>query len=123
MIASSGGSNRELLAGGLASAPADPDWAVGPPPDITPPETEISKRPRNRSARRKAAHRFTASEPASFECRRDRRDWVPCQSPIRWKRLDLGRHRFRVRATDLAGNADPSAAVDRFRVVRRGRSN
>jgi hypothetical protein len=29
----------------------------------------------------------------------------------------IGRHLFRVRATDAAGNADPTPAKDRFKIV------
>lgn len=120
-VAASGGANAKPLATDPAQGPADPEWAVGERRDTEAPETEIVKRPRNRGAKRKVTYRFRASEPAAFECKRDRRTWRACKSPLRWKRLTPGRHRFRVRAIDLAGNTDPSPAVDRFRILRRRR--
>ncbi len=45
------------------------------------------------------------------------RPFAACASPRPVTRLTDGRHEFRVRATDAAGNVDPSAARDRFRVL------
>ena len=57
---------------------------------------------------------FTASEAATFECWIDGAAPVRCVSP--WQSLPLtdGAHAFYVRATDLAGNADPAPAVFLF---------
>jgi len=33
------------------------------------------------------------------------------------KHLDEGKHKFKVRATDAAGNTDPTPAKDKFKVV------
>jgi hypothetical protein len=119
MVAASGGANPTTLATGSAVAPVDPEWAVGESPDSSAPQTTISKRPANRGKRRKARYRVEASEPQStFECKLDRRPFKPCSSPRKLKRLKPGRHRFKVRATDGAGNTDPSPARDRFRVVK-----
>ncbi len=62
--------------------------------------------------------RFAADEPASFECRFDDRAWTPCESPKHRRRASLGRHDFRARATDLAGNVS-SAVRWTFRIVRK----
>lgn len=89
-----------------------------PCPDVDPPETTLTKdAPRNLS-KSKAKFAFVADEAgATFECKLDRKRWKPCASPRRVKRLRMGKHRFHVRATDLAGNVDASPARDRFRVV------
>jgi hypothetical protein len=108
------------LATGPATNPSDPDWAVGPEVDRTPPETSITKSPRRETKRRTATFRFQSNEPGStFACRLDRRAFGACESPVTYRRLQPGRHRFRVVATDLAANADPSPAQARFRVLRR----
>jgi hypothetical protein len=61
---------------------------------------------------------FVASEPGStFECRIDGGDFDACESPLR-SRLARGRHRFAVRATDKAGNTDPTPAKLTIRVRR-----
>jgi streptogramin lyase len=65
-----------------------------------------------------ATFTFTANEPgSSFECKLDKKAFTACESPRRVKRLKLGKHRFKVRAIDAAGNVDPSAAKDKFKVV------
>jgi hypothetical protein len=91
----------------------------GPPPgDAVPPITKITKAPEPRTDRDSAKFRFEANEPvAGFLCSRDGKPFVPCASPVRYRRLDRGRHRFAVQAVDLAGNTDPSPARERWRVV------
>jgi hypothetical protein len=90
----------------------------GPPPDVNPPDTKIDKTSL-RAAARSAKFWFSASEPAQgFLCRLDKGDFKPCGSPRAYKRLKPGRHAFRVKAVDLAGNVDGSAAAASFRVPR-----
>jgi hypothetical protein len=92
-------------------SPSDPA-----PPDVTPPETTIEKTAL-RAATRTARFWFSASEPAQgFLCGLDKGDFKPCGSPRTYKHLKPGRHAFRVKAVDLAGNVDGSAAVASFRV-------
>lgn len=105
---------------GLPRPPAPP-----PPSDSTPPETSITKAPKNKSDKPRARYRFDASEPNStFECKlkgkrikRALKRFGDCDSPRKYKGLDEGKFRFAVRATDPAGNVDPSPAKDRFKVV------
>ncbi len=86
--------------------------------DTDPPQTRIIKGAPNRLDKHKAKFRFTSSEPDStFECKLDKKEFKPCESPKRVKRLDEGKHKFRVRAIDEAGNVDPSPAKDKFKVV------
>jgi hypothetical protein len=97
-----------------------PSWGPVhiPAVDTSAPETTLTKRPPKRSDRRRPRFAFTATEPATFECRLDKGKWKPCSSPRKPKRrLKPRRHRFRVRATDLAGNTDPTPARYRFRVL------
>lgn len=86
-----------------------------------PPETGLRHVPPVKSARRKVRFAFASSEPGSFECRLDDRSFSRCVSPRRFRRIGGGRHRFRVRSIDPGGNADPSPAVFRFRIVRHRR--
>jgi hypothetical protein len=86
--------------------------------DCVGPETRITKHPPNRLDRSKAKFKFTADEAgAKFECKVDRKRFKRCTSPKVVKRLDDGKHKFKVRAIDAAGNVDPSPAKDKFRVV------
>ncbi len=92
--------------------------AITPPADITPPMTAITKGAPKATEKTKLKFKFRSDEEGStFECKLDKNRWKPCPSPKTVKRLDDGRHKFQVRATDLAGNVDPTPAKDRFKVV------
>jgi hypothetical protein len=70
-------------------------------------------------ARHGIKFRWSADDPgAGFECRLDSRQWRSCDSRERIGNPGLGRHRFRVRATDPRGNVEPKPAVWKFRVER-----
>jgi dipeptidyl aminopeptidase/acylaminoacyl peptidase len=119
--AAAGGSSASPLAVGPATGAADPDWAVGAPVDRAPPETSITKAPKSETERRNAKFRFQSNEPGSnFECRVDQRTFRSCESPLEYRRMSLGRHRFWVRAIDAAGNRDRSPASARFAIVEPG---
>jgi Right handed beta helix region len=82
------------------------------------PETTIVKGPRARSHKRTAKFKFVSSEAGStFQCKLDRRPFKPCRSPKRYKRLKPGKHVFKVRAIDAAGNRDKTPAARKFRVL------
>ena len=91
------------------------------PPDTKAPETTITKAPSGKVRKRKARIAFTADEVgARFECKLDRRDWAGCTAPVRLRHVKPGRHRFRVRAIDAAGNTDPTPAKAKWKVRGRG---
>ena len=84
--------------------------------DATPPNTRIDHGPPHRARRHLAKFRFSSTEPAShFLCKLDKRRFKPCASPFKHK-VKPGKHTFRVRAIDLAGNADPTPAKYVWRV-------
>jgi hypothetical protein len=87
------------------------------------PETKRRHGPRRHvsvaGARRGIKFRWSADDAAAgFECRLDSRDWRACASPKRLGNPGVGRHRFRVRATDPRGNVEAEPAVWKFRVER-----
>ena len=43
--------------------------------------------------------------------------FTPCASPIAYKKLKLGRHKFEVRAVDRAGNKDETPATASFKAT------
>jgi hypothetical protein len=93
-----------------------------PVPDTTPPETTITKGPKKRltitSARVRVKFAFASSEPGStFQCKLDKGAFRACSSPKAYK-VKPGRHTFRVRAIDAAGNVDETPAVRKVRVIR-----
>ena len=93
--------------------PAVATWII----DLTRPNTTITARPPANTRSRTATFRFTSNEPGSkFQCRHMSGPGSP--APPR-RPTGLGRlPTFRVRAIDAAGNMDPTAAVDTWRVLR-----
>ncbi len=98
------------------ACPPDSGFPPSISPDTDPPKTTLRlKRKSKRSERATAI--LGSDEPGStFECRFERHDWKPCGAKRKLEQLDPGRHRFRARATDLAGNTDPTPAKKRFKV-------
>jgi hypothetical protein len=85
-------------------------------PDTTPPQTKISSKPSEVGPPR-SIFQLRSSQPGSrFECRLDSAKFKPCGKRVEYRNLKPGRHTFRARAIDAAGNVDPSPAVVRFRV-------
>lgn len=87
------------------------------PEDLDPPDTRVSG---EYPAGDTAVLAFSANEPASFACSLDDAAYTACGSPMRYSDLAPGQHTFAVRATDDAGNADPSPAEIHW-VADRGR--
>jgi glucose/arabinose dehydrogenase/PKD repeat protein len=86
-------------------------------PDATPPQTTVESGPSGVTPLAPTRFAFSADEEAVFECRLDSGAWQACTSPISYPATP-GPHSFEVRATDGAGNVDPSPATRSFRVVR-----
>jgi hypothetical protein len=80
--------------------------------DTTPPETRIISGPSETVGSQSASFQFASSEPDKrFECRLESTAWARCTSPKAYSGLAAGSHSFAVRATDRAGNVDPTPAV------------
>src|SRR5437879_198494 len=106
-------------AGNTDPTPASYTWTVDTrPPDTTPPDTTITATPPALSNSSSASFSFTATEAgSSFACRLDASAFAPCVSPQSYSGLALGTHSFQVRATDPAGNTDPTPASYSWTVV------
>lgn len=107
---------------GVVCKPAKPGKKVKAPcpggSDVVPPQTTITKGPPKRSVKRTVKFKFTASEKGStFRCKLDRKPYRVCKSPKKYKNLKPGKHVFKVRAVDKAGNIDPTAAKRKFRIL------
>jgi len=90
---------------GNAGLPTIWEWTV----DTIPPKTTITHGPDAVSSSSSATFAFTSSEPVSaFGCSLDGGAFTGCSSPKAYSGVAGGPHTFRVRATDLAGNTDPS---------------
>jgi hypothetical protein len=94
-------------------------FELGPTaPDSVAPSTVITSGPSARTRSRKATFVFSANESATFECRLDSRPWASCSSPRTYRKLKVGKHQLRVRATDTAGNRDATPASYQWRIRR-----
>jgi hypothetical protein len=104
-----------------------PGPSAAPTPTVTPTPTPDTTAPRTLlraagidAAKRKATFRFGSGEKGSkFVCKLDKQKYKPCTSPKTYKKLKRGRHVFRVKARDKAGNVDRTPIVKRFKITRR----
>src|SRR5213596_2190096 len=81
------------------------------PPDTTPPDTTLTATPPAVTNSASASFTFAATEAGStFQCALDGGGFAPCASPQTYSALASGNHTFQVRATDPAGNTDPTPA-------------
>ena len=88
-------------------------------PDTKPPRTSL-RAARINQAKRRVTFRFASGEAGSkFLCKLDKKKYKLCTSPKTYKRLKPGKHVFRVKARDRAGNVDKTPKVERFRIKRR----
>jgi secreted trypsin-like serine protease len=95
------------------------------------PRTRITKHPKKKvtlkakavdgsakaNAKARAKFKFKASEPATFRCKLDKKKFRKCSSPYK-KKVAVGKHKFKVRATDSVGNRDASPAKFKWKVKR-----
>ena len=94
-------------------SPAERSFEV----DATPPNTQITQRPDQRSRDPRATFHFTANEPAtSFQCHIDDHAWNICASPITYH-LARDHHVFAVRGEDQFGNLEATPATYSFQIL------
>ena len=93
-------------------APSAQALLLSPPSDITPPKARITKAPPAKSTSTTANFKFNSDEAgSSFMCKLDKKAFAGCRSPKTYKKLKPGKHVFKVKAVDPAGNV--SAVVMR----------
>lgn len=98
-----------------AGAPCSPG---GGGDDTSPPNTQITKAPKQKISKGKVKVKFKSSEQgSSFECKLDKGSFKSCDSPFKAK-VDQGKHKFKVVAIDQAGNQDPTPAKLKFKRVK-----
>ncbi len=81
-------------------------WAV----DTAAPTTTIGTKPATLSNDATPSFGFTASEPATFQCKLDGEPFAACATPKTYTTVADGAHSFAVRAIDTAGNIGASAS-------------
>lgn len=90
----------------------------GPSADKTAPQTKIVKGPKAKTDSTTARFKFNSDESgSSFQCKLDKKPFKACKSPKKYKKLKPGKHVFKVRAIDKAGNIDPTPAKRKFTIL------
>ena len=101
------------LAGNVDPTPASRSFTV----DTAAPDTTIDSGPSGPTSDATPTFGFSADQAGStFECRVDGGAWGSCSTPETTASLTDGAHTFEVRATDPAGNVDPTPASRAFTV-------
>ena len=102
-----------------ADETANPPVPSPEPGDSTSPDTQITKKPKDKTKKKTATFEFSSTEVGStFECKLDDGQFAPCSSPDTLK-VKKGKHSFEVRARDAAGNVDASPASDDWKVKKK----
>jgi hypothetical protein len=111
----------------VATPTVTPGPAAVPTPTVTPspapadtkaPKTSLRKASIDQ-AKRRATFKFGSTEAGSrFLCKLDKKKFKPCTSPKAYTKLKRGKHIFRVKARDRAGNVDATPTVKRFKIKR-----
>lgn len=90
-----------------APEPSAPSSSAPSPADSSAPDTSASTTAVDSDSWTVAV---SADEPASYECSLDGGSYRSCSGSTTFNDLDHGRHSLAARATDDAGNTDPSPA-------------
>ncbi len=94
----------------------------GPGKDELRPKRRSSRGRRRKTHATTAKFKFSSSEAGStFQCKLDGKPFKACRSPKTYKKLKPGKHVFKVRAIDAAGNVDPSPGEEEVQDPRLGR--
>jgi len=86
------------------------------------PQLKITFGPAFKTRQRRPVFRFvdTTGQPGTkYSCRVDKKAWTGCTSPVKVKKLKLGRHVFTVKAVNAVGTPSPSPLKRAFKVVQR----
>jgi len=94
--------------------PASFNWTI----DTTAPDTVIDGGPANPTNSTSASFTFHATEAgSSFACQLDSGGFSACTSGQNYTGLAVGAHTFEVKATDGAGNTDPTPASFNWTII------
>ena len=112
--------SEHYLSGAYLPPAADTsDFAAWLAADRIAPDSKKKGGPSGRVRKgKKLVFKFGANEPLTFECRLDKREWRPCSSPRKLRAKGIGKHTFRVRSTDAAGNREAKPLKFAYRIVR-----
>jgi len=92
--------------------PVSYTWTI----NTVPPVTKIESEPSALSNVKSSSFAFVADEASTFECSLDGSAFKKCVSPVTFTGLADGSHTFAVRATDRAGNVEPTPVSYAWRI-------
>jgi hypothetical protein len=92
--------------GNVDATPATRTWTI----DTIAPDSTVTGSPSDPSNVVSPSFTFTSTETGTFQCQIDGGAFGSCTSPYTAAGLSEGPHTFAVRATDTAGNTDPTPA-------------
>jgi hypothetical protein len=110
--------------GGVQLRPVTTTPATGPGgliPLLVTPKTRITFGPAFKTRLRRPVFRFadsTGQAGTTFSCKIDRGRWEPCSSPLKLKKMGLGKHVFEVEGTNAIGIPEPQPSKRPFKLVR-----
>jgi hypothetical protein len=116
----SGGTGGAGSSGGGTGGKTGGGGAKGGITFVTP-IPRITFAPASKTRLRRPTFRFadaTEQPGTKFFCRVDRQKWAACTSPIKLKKLKLGRHVFSLKAVNAVGTPGASPVKRAFKVVR-----
>jgi hypothetical protein len=93
--------------GNVDITPPSHTWTI----DTVPPETTLTAKPPALTNSATATFKFTSEPGATFQCSLNDGPWAACNSPRTYTGLVDGQQKFAARASDPAGNVDPSPAT------------
>ena len=83
------------------------------------PDTDIDKGPKKKTSKTSAKFKFSSPDAgADFECSLDGKKFKACSSPLKLKKLKMGKHVLKVRAV-VDGAEDGSPASYKWKVVKK----
>ncbi|WP_224362687.1 Ig-like domain-containing protein [Hyalangium versicolor] len=106
VYATDGAGNSEAETGAASYS-----WVV----DLTSPETTIKTAPSSPTKDPNAVFEFSSNEtPVTYQCSLDSAAWASCPTPVTFPGLKDDTHNLCVKAKDVAGNEDGSAACHQW---------
>jgi CSLREA domain-containing protein len=102
--------------GNVDPTPVSHTWRITEPTETAPPETTLAQKPPAVTDATTATFELASDELGTYECNLDGAGWQACDAVSQYADLAPGEHTFAGRATDQAGNTDPTPVEWTWRI-------